>query len=113
VQAKVEKKRLAEEAKALKKKRREEQRAQQVIYNAQVCLSPVSPRFFSFSFSFFPIFPCTHHTGDHPQEELAKFSGYRSERKVAIILTIRLYFDDLLASMFKYGDFRGEKILEI
>jgi hypothetical protein len=83
LQAKVEKKRLAEEAKALKKKRREEQRAQQVIYNAQVCLSPVLPRIFSFSFPFFPIFP--RWADDHPQEELAKFSGYRSERTVPII----------------------------
>jgi hypothetical protein len=81
VQAKVEKKRLAEEAKALKKKRREEQRAQQVIYNAQVCLSPASPRFFLF-FQFFHV-PTTLaiiHKRNEP-----KFFGYRSERKVAII----------------------------
>jgi hypothetical protein len=38
----------------------------------------VGPGFFLF---FLAILWRSHHTGNHPQEELAKF-GYRSERKV-------------------------------
>jgi len=56
-----------------------------------------------FFFSFFWIQPLAGCTGDHPQEELAKF-GYRSERKVEQFKNHAIFiFWNLLS---KYDNFR-------
>jgi hypothetical protein len=58
---------------------------------------------------FVPLLWCSHHVGDHLQEDLAKF-GYRSEREIEKIKKIPAIYIYILATfwnlLFKYDDFR-------